>query len=344
MDVSSPTQRALESADVDRLVSASFGANRRVLDSGPLSGGTFASVWWVTLDDESCVILKTSPPAAVSLLSYERDLLAAEAHYYDLVRQKAPSVIVPRVLHYGSDRTVLDGDWMFLNRLDGHSLADWDSAGPHGDDAPVRRGLGMALASLHAVVGPRFGYSGGRVGAADWYSAFAGMIDELLADAQVWEVDLPVAAKQLMALVERHRELLNLVQRPALLHFDTWDGNVLAAACPDDGLRFTGLVDGERFLFGDPLMDFVSLAIFRRIEDEPRHPALQGYAEGHGKRLALDISARRRLALYRMHLYLLMIVEMPSRGNRPTQQSSWYRHLVGHLDEQLTELGRDLPA
>ena len=52
--------------------------------------------------------------------------------------------------------------------------------------------------------------------------------------------------------------------RPALLHFDLWDGNVLGGP---DGL--TGLVDGERWLFGDPLMDIVSPALRRRIEREP---------------------------------------------------------------------------
>ncbi|GIJ37817.1 hypothetical protein [Micromonospora andamanensis] len=39
-----------------------------------------------------------------------------------------------------------------------------------------------------------------------------------------------------------------------------------------------GLVDGERFLYGDPLLDLVSPLLFRGAEDEPRHPFLRGYA------------------------------------------------------------------
>ena len=74
------------------------------------------------------------------------------------------------------------------------------------------------------------------------------------------------------ASVERHRACLATVTRPALLHFDLWDGNVLG---PDGSL--TGLVDGERYLYGDPLLDLVSPALFRRIEDEPDHPFLRGY-------------------------------------------------------------------
>jgi hypothetical protein len=75
-----------------------------------------------------------------------------------------------------------------------------------------------------------------------------------------------------------------------------------------------GLVDGERFLFGDPLLDFVSPALFRRIEEEPEHPFVLGYAAASGRPAAFTAGERRRLELYRLHLYLLMTVEMPSRG------------------------------
>ena len=70
------------------------------------------------------------------------------------------------------------------------------------------------------------------------------------------------------------------------------------------------MVDGERYLYGDPLLDLVSPALFRRIEDEPDNPFLAGYAFPG----PWDVSARRRIALYRVHLYVLMLAEGPSRG------------------------------
>ena len=83
-------------ADVERLVAASFGAHERVLDAGPLSGGGFAAVWWITLSDRRTVVLKASPPAHVPLLAYEQGLLSAEARYYRLVGLHAPQVPVPQ--------------------------------------------------------------------------------------------------------------------------------------------------------------------------------------------------------------------------------------------------------
>ncbi|HCT76401.1 MAG TPA: hypothetical protein DGG94_22800 [Micromonosporaceae bacterium] len=62
------------------------------------------------------------------------------------------------------------------------------------------------------------------------------------------------------------------------------------------------------------LIDFVSPAILQRMEDLPEHPFLHGYAQTLERPITFDAGAKRRLALYRMHLYLLMTVELPSRA------------------------------
>jgi fructosamine-3-kinase len=159
------------------------------------------------------------------------------------------------------------------------------------------------MARVHTITGPFFGYSGDRPSASDWPTAFEAIIEDVRADAVDWNVPLP----PLDGVVARYRDVLASVNRPALLHFDLWDGNVLAGA--DGGL--TGLVDGERYLYGDPLLDFVSPALLRRIEEMPDHPFLAGY---RAEPFDFDESARIRLGLYRIHLYAIMIAEGPSRG------------------------------
>jgi fructosamine-3-kinase len=193
------------------------------------------------------------------------------------------------------------------------------------------------------VTGPRFGYPGGRVHGSTWAEAFTAMVDELLDDGLRWAVELPAPAERIRRLVARHTGLLDQVTRPALVHFDLWDGNVLALPGPDGTARLTGLVDGERYLFGDPLVDLVAPALFHRIEEDPRHPFLIGYAGRPGPPAWLDAAARRRLALYRMHLYLLMTVEMPSRGMTGPDDRPRYDLVTRLLDEELTVLGRPPP-
>ncbi|WP_229705635.1 fructosamine kinase family protein [Micromonospora sonchi] len=348
MSILSPTQRLLSPGGVAEFVRASFGPDGRVRDCGPLTGGGFAAVWWVRLDDGRDVVLKVAPLPSVRLLRYETDLLAAEARYFRLVAEHAPRVPVPPVLHHGRDPHL--GEWLVTGWLPGRALPDLD-----GDDSAARYDFGVAMATLHRITGDRFGYDADRTGGATWSAAFAAIIDDLLADAADWDITLPTPSQRIRALVARHADLLDQVRRPALLHFDGWDGNVLAAtgrsgpaaapdgdvpAAPDDtgAYRMCGLVDGERFLYGDPLLDLVSPLLFRRAEDEPEHPFLRGYADTTGMPLVFDDGARRRLALYRMHLHLLMTVEMPSRGITPDNDPGRHTLLAKLLDRDLADL------
>ena len=330
----SPTQRDLSPDDVAEFVRASFGPDRQLRDCGPLAGGGFAAVWWVRLDDGRDVVLKVAPPPTARLLRYETDLLAAEARYFRLVAERAPQVPVPPVLHHGNDPRL--GEWLVTGRLPGRALPDVD-----GDDGPARADLGAATAALHRITGDRFGYDAGRTGGSTWRAAFAAIIDDLLADAVDWKVTLPAPPERFRALVARHGDLLDQVRRPALLHFDCWDGNVLTVPDAAGTYRMCGLVDGERFLYGDPMLDLVSPLLFRRAEDEPAHPFLRGYADATGTPLIFDDGARRRLALYRMHLHLLMTVEMPSRGITPDNDPGRHALLAELLDRDLADLSRD---
>ncbi|MBM0279508.1 phosphotransferase family protein [Micromonospora tarensis] len=339
MTLTSPTQRSLTSADVAHLLGASFGPDTRVRDTGPLAGGGYATVWWALLDDDRRVVVKLSPPAGTPLLRYERGLCAAEARYFRLVAERAPQVPVPPVLHHGTDPAY--GEWLVTAMLPGRSLADLAGAGVAVDDGPARYDLGVALAGLHQVTGDRFGYDDERAGGRTWRAAFTAMLHALLADAADWDVRLPVTPGRLHRLVQRHADVLDEVRRPALLHFDCWDGNVLAAPDPDGRLRLRALVDGERFLCGDPLLDLVSPLLFRRVEDEPAHPLLRGYRAASPDPLVLDASARRRLGLYRLHLYLLMTVEMPSRGMTALTHPGRHTRLAALLDEEIAALASE---
>jgi aminoglycoside phosphotransferase (APT) family kinase protein len=283
--VTSPTQRRLGRFEVAEYARATFDVD--VADCAELTGGGYAAVWRVDLVDGRTAVLKVAPPPGVGLLRYEHDLVAAEAAYFDLVHDRLGDVPLPRVLARGDD-------WLFTTYLPGTALTV--TAAP---DA-VREQLGALLARVHSITGPYFGYTGSRAHGDTWPVAFAAIVDDLLADAADWGVALPWPADRIREAVDRHADVLADVDRPALLHFDVWDGNVLASAG-----TLTGLVDGERYLYGDPLVDFVV-------------PLLSGPADGHpfvtGYGAVLDRRAKRRLALYRMHLCLLMVAEMPSRG------------------------------
>lgn len=303
----SPTQLDLSEKDIARIVTDGLGAE--ITGAEELSGGTFAAVWRAGLTDGRQVVVKVGPPASARMLRYERGLIPAEGEYYTMVRTRLPEVPVPSVL-------AVSDEWIIATLLPGTPLSTSDSA-------RAREELGAAVAKVHTITGPLFGYTGDRPSGADWPTAFGAIMDALRADAADWDVPLP----PLDGVVERYHDVLATVTRPALLHFDLWDGNVLAGP----GGELTGLVDGERYLYGDPLLDLVSPALLRRIEDLPDHPFLAGYRPS-----PFDEPARIRLALYRIHLYVLMIAEGPSRGIEIADGRHDY--LTGLLVSELADL------
>jgi fructosamine-3-kinase len=304
----SPTQRRLSTDDVRAAARRAFDV--RVTAASELSGGSFGSVWRVDLADGRSTVMKAAPAAGAKLLTYEADMLAEEANYLRLAGAVAD---VPT-----AELLYADDDFVFMTRLPGTPLA-----GRTGDTSVIRAEAGAAIARLHAVTGERFGYHGDRPHAATWPDAFAAMIAAMLADAVTWGVELPVPAHEIEAAVHARRDVLAAVTTPTLVHFDLWDGNVLT----EDG-HLSGLVDGERYLWGDPLVDFVSPAIFDDIFATPDHPFVRGYREV--RPFTIDEGVRIRVRLYRAYLYLLMIVEHPSRGK--DQRGDFHAHLCGLLE------------
>jgi fructosamine-3-kinase len=322
--MSSPTQRHLSYDEVAAAARVSFGRSTKVIAAEPLDGGSFGAVWRVDLADGRHTVLKAGPADGARLLTYEADMLASEADYLRLVEAGAPDIPAPRLLHETDD-------WLFMTLVPGVPMPTL----PAGvDTATVRFESGAAIARLHTIIGPHFGYPGTRPHASTWPEAFAGTVDAILDDAVTWEVTLPVAPDLVRSAIAAHTDTLATVVTPSLLHFDLWDGNVLATVDMDGQARLSGLVDGERYLYGDPLLDFASPALFRDILERPDDPFVRGYRLMSP--FIIDDGVRRRLWLYQLYLYLVMTVEFPSRGLTPaTKPQLW---------TALTDVIRDLIA
>lgn len=265
----------------------------------PLGGGTYNTVEELRLTDGGAYVLKVAPTAPG--LRHESRLLAAEAEFCRGAAEAevpAPGVVA------------LDERWLLMTVCPG---VPWD-APPGGDEqARLRAELGGQVARLHRVDGPGFGYPSGALGplAPDWRTAFTAMFDAVLADARRYRAPLPRPADEVAAVARAAYDALDEVTDARLVHFDLWPGNVLvdrAGAEP----RIGGLIDGERMFWGDPLADFVSLALLEDIRKD--EPFLAGYraAGGHA---VFDASARLRLALYRAYLYLIMLAETVPRAS-----------------------------
>jgi len=229
------------------LRAAGFDARRLA----PLAGGCIAQAYRAELADGRRLAVKWAPQGG----------LAVEAFMLDYLARHSP-LPVPAVLH-GDDRLL--------------ALAFVDNAG--GLSARGERETGQALAALHAVRGPRFGFERDTVigplpqpnpPTARWLDFFRDRRLLHMADAAQAEGRLPAALRhRIDRLAARLGDFVAEPAHPALLHGDLWPGNVLAS----DG-RLACFIDPAIY-WGHPEMDLAFAGLFPGLGEE----FLQGYAE-----------------------------------------------------------------
>ncbi|MEV4560656.1 aminoglycoside phosphotransferase family protein [Kitasatospora sp. NPDC049285] len=319
---------------MERLAGVLDGA--AVVSRTPLTGGLYNAAQLLELADGRRLVLKCAPPPGTPGLSHERGLLGTERLFHALAADAG--LAVPRVLHHDPEGDAECREWLLLEYLEGST---WDSLRERlapADRAPLRRRLGAWAARLARVTGPRFGYPQPQAAlAADgWPEAFAAMLGAVLDDAARYGVELPAPAGRLRALPAEFAAELAEVRRPALVHFDAWEGNLLLTE-GQDGWELTGVIDGERAFFGDPLAELVGLDPLGTPEDDP--DLLAGYRSVEPG-LRIDAAARARLALYRIYLALIMRVESTPR-DYTGEFAAWVdRWSAERITEQLAALGR----
>ena len=303
--VDSLTKRRLSAAELDALVNRVLGVP--LAAHVELTEGMFNTAYRLTAADGRETVLKVAPPPDVPLLTYERDLMRTEALAFELMA--ARGLPVPEVLLH-------EDGLLLMTALRGEP---WSAARPRLTDAEhgaLRRELGTIVRELHRITGDVFGYAQGP-NAATWREAFTAMVDAVLADADRFGVELP----DVRPAVEARAHLLDEVTEPVLVHFDLWEANIFLA-----GGHVEGIIDPERALFGDPLAEIATVALFSDLDDD--------YKAGYGIE-GFSEAEETRIALYRAYLCLVMIVEGVPRGYAGEEREAHVRFYREKLAEYL---------
>jgi Ser/Thr protein kinase RdoA (MazF antagonist) len=307
---------------VQAIVTHQFGNQRRLVAFEELKEGYFNAAARLELDDGLRVVLKAAPPPGMPILRYERDILRVEVESLRLVGAQT-GVPVPQVLAYDPSRRLLESEYFLMECLPGtpfHKLRPVCSAE---QQEVVELEMGRLAREIGSLHGSAFGYFAQPTPAGvSWRECFAGMLQGVLQDGEVAGVGLPMTYAEMYGLLEAHFGVLETVTIPQLVHWDLWDGNVFVDPAT---YAITGLIDFERALWGDPLME----AIFR--VPEPRG----AYARGYGGELLGAPGATLRRSLYNVYLYLIMIIECTYRRYETDAQERWSR---ARLDEELVRL------
>ncbi|MFF2372040.1 phosphotransferase family protein [Agromyces sp. NPDC058110] len=312
-----------------RLVERTYGAESVPVDEDfahEITEGWFNVAYRITLRDGRRVVLKIAPPAEIAVLTREVGMMRAEIEAIRLVAERT-TVPVPRIDHVDLTHEVVDADLFFMEYVDADNFGFTAGAGLLDDEvvASGNRQLGALNREINTIVGPHFGPLLGA-GWPTWREAFTKMIDDTLADGERVGIDLGWSSADIRGVLAENADALDEVTEPRLVEVDLWAKNSMIR----DG-RIVAVLDHERAVYGDPLMEAGLTGI-----DMPSFGDPSDFMVGFGLTTMTEAQRARR-RLYSLYLAMIMVVETKYRGHTDTEVYDWGRR---ELDGVMAALGR----
>jgi aminoglycoside phosphotransferase (APT) family kinase protein len=251
----------------------------------------------ITLDDGRKVVLKIAPLAATNLMRCEQNLMTAEVEALRLVA-KLQDVPVPQVLVYDSSLQFAPAQFFIMEYMSGKPYNQAKTHCTPEEQEEVEQQLGRYNKRINEIQGERFGYFSGKDRQrGTWREAFLMLMEDMLIDGQEAEVDIGIDYNELRRLIEERADALDEVTEAVLISWDLWDGNVLV-----QDTQITGIIDFERSLWGDPLMEHY----FSHFNYTP------GFLKGYGREITTE-NERKRRRLYDLYFDLALRIECDYR-------------------------------
>ncbi|MBU5354143.1 aminoglycoside phosphotransferase family protein [Paenibacillus barcinonensis] len=247
----------------------------------------------IKLGDGRSVVLKIAPSAATHMMRCEQDLMTAEVQALRLVA-KLGDVPVPKVLAYDDSLTMAPAQYFVMDLMSGKPYNQIKAEFTQEVKGGIEQQLGFYNRRINEIQGEQFGYfSGKERQRATWREAFSMLMEDMLADGEAAKVNIGIDYDELRRLIEEKSDALDEVTESVLISWDLWDGNVLV-----QDKQITGIIDFERSLWGDPLMEHY----FSHFNYTP------GFIKGYGRAITTENEHKRR-SLYDLYFDLALRIE-----------------------------------
>ncbi len=287
--------------------------------------GMCNALYKVELSDGRNTALKISSPGNVGKLTNERWLMQTEVAAMNLMNQSCPGVRVPRVLYYDNSRTICSGDYFFMEFADGTLMRDvyrdLDEAERKKRMSALHYELGEKVREICSIKGTRFGILSSDESYKTMFDFIYAMTKNALDDCQRAGVDNGLDKTEVLRLLERDKSAFDEVTEPFLVHFDVWPNNVMI-----ENDHIGAILDWERALFGDPLME----ERFRIYSYNPDFYAGFGIT-------SLTETQKRRRWWYDLELLATMTAEGTIRGYEDDSLYTWAKGLLDKVWLHLTD-------
>ena len=324
----SRTKTEFTSETITKLVKSQFGSSAQIAQITPLTAGWFNSAYEIDFADKNpAAVLRIAPHPGQRVLTYEEEMMRKELLVYETIASAVDSgevnLRIPRLLAADTSRTVIERDFMFVEKFSGKPLEELkDQLSPE-ELQSIHQQIGIYTAALHSLKNDTFGYFGNGPGSetGSWQEAFSAFVEALLDDGEALGVALPLSYEKIRGLFEQYAPLLDEIKEPTLVHWDLWPVNIFIIK-KNGNYEVEGTIDWERAYWGDP-------------ESEPAI-ANQHYGEafyqGYGRELTAGENAAIRHKLYLIYLLLVMKIEAKVRFENAEHLSWVQRELTKELE------------
>lgn len=306
----SKTKLKLEDHKIKQLVKEGLRDSTEIETISELSGGAFASLYKIVLKNGKKVVLKLSASDPRNELQYEQKLMETEVKVLRKL-QADNKIPVPKILYYDDTKSILEVAYFFMEWVEGVQLSTlYDNLLPK-EQEKVSKQLAKHAMKLHSYQEKYFGVlplKGKQF--TTWKETFLFMMKELLEDAEAKNIPLPYDYKTFYTIIESHSHCLEEVTKGSLVHKDLWYGNIMV---DPKRLEITSIIDFERAIVADPLLDNVCGFLMENT-----------FYMKHYMDRALTVDEEKRVVLYKIYLFLLMVVECYYRGYSK-EQEVWTR-------------------
>lgn len=286
-----------------------------------LTEGYFNIAYEVSFQDGAKSILKIAPHPKVTVMTYEQNIMEAEVCSMQLVAKKT-KVPVPEVEFYDSSCTRCSAPYFFMKKINGKSLSSQKALLTSQQVSLINYSVGELNKQINELTNDFFGYPSQKaLQGNNWFDVFTAMIKAVIMDASNENIDLTISASELLELLESDKKIFQNILTPRLVHWDIWDGNVFV----EEG-RLTGLIDWERCLWGDPLME-VGFRSYSQSADFLKGYGIESFKEDE----------YRRILWYDLYLLIIVAQEHIYRKYETTDSYNWATAL---LREKYAELAK----
>jgi len=261
-----------------------------------LKEGWFNVAYDIRLSDGREIILKIAPPKDAEVMIYEKNIMTTEVDSMRLVAQN-PAIPVPEIYYFDTQQDVCDSDYFFMEKLKGDNLEQVRESLSRENRAQINRQIGQIIHAVNGFTGTYFGYDGNPDLRGDtWKETFIKIVEAVLEDGARKNAEYGFEAREIREVMMKHAAALDSVTTPQLVHWDAWNSNFFV----QNG-KISGILDFERALWGDPLME----SQFRELFFEG---GISESMRGYGK-ITFTPAEDERCHLYTLYLALVMKTE-----------------------------------